>query len=448
LAEQFEYEGYWWLPKAPQDSIAGKLRFDPEQGGVLELRGVFKGVSPFEELQKTGHAVVGDETKRYDLILGVVKGKLITLKDCIGSWGGFSSPGFEQSKFFSGLVFEGVHFERVEDVRFKKIFIHYSYLNEWARLFGGSIKLPMNQKGNGEIVIKYKRPDSITMLDDEVKKITMVFSYSVKGLSWFTKEMGVEQKTYLAIEMQEEVAFEKYLNLIYHLQMFISLAVTKPVYPLIVEGITDYNLQNGKSGTYNPPINIFYTTGETPAEPEELSPLDPLFLLGHTQGRIESFLKNWIEKSELLGPVYNLYFAVRYKPEMYSDLQFLSLTRALEVYHARVTSNQSIQLKRRLIELLSPSELRDFLVELIGDKERFAEKVKDTRNFFTHYNRKLEKKAATDKEFILMLCQMKIIVEIYFLKEIGFDWKEILDLIKHSKNYEECMFMKHSRQLD
>lgn len=447
MIDSFEYEGYWFLPDRVDDNIPGRLSFDPKQGAVLELRGVFKGLSPFEELRGSGHVAIGGETEKLSLILGVVSGKLITLKDCTGTWSGFSSPGFEQSTFHVGIVYEGIHFTQPRVVKFKKIVVHYSYLDEWTRVFGGAITLP-NNLGDGEMVIRYKRPDPITIIKNKKMRISIGFSFSVSGLTWFVKEMGVKQKAHLSIEMEKEKPFEAYGRLIYDIQNFISLAVTKSVYPVLVEGYTDYNVKESNGKRYNPPVTIIYRAVGEPSKPGELSPIEPLFVRAHTAERIGLFIRNWLKKSKVLSPVYNLYFAVRYKPETYSELQFLSLARALEVYHARVTSDQRISFKKRLMELLSPHELDEFLERLIGGKEEFAELVKNTRNYLTHYNVKIKKKAAQGRDFILMLRQMRAIIEIYLLREIGFKLTEAVQLVKDSQNYGSCIFIQNSIRME
>ncbi len=163
---------------------------------------------------------------------------------------------------------------------------------------------------------------------------------------------------------------------------------------------------------------------------------------------------------------------------MYAELQFLSLAHALEVYHSR-TMNHSVftkeqfkkrlkvifdsiplkywrykkwlegelswsndlELQQRLEELVRIKKQGDLFSEFLVDKKKFIKKVKYTRHFHTHYNKELEKKAAKGKEFILLIRQMKLLLEIYFLKEIGFSWKKIRTLIRKSSNYKACLYL-------
>jgi hypothetical protein len=43
MNEEFGYTGQWWLPETPEKQIGGTLRFTPGEGAVLDLIGSFKG---------------------------------------------------------------------------------------------------------------------------------------------------------------------------------------------------------------------------------------------------------------------------------------------------------------------------------------------------------------------------------------------------------------------
>ena len=68
---------------------------------------------------------------------------------------------------------------------------------------------------------------------------------------------------------------------------------------------------------------------------DRLYPYDMLFTFKDISDRFEILLKNWFEKADTLGPVYDLYFGTLYNPRMYLQHQFLSLIQAIEVYHRR-----------------------------------------------------------------------------------------------------------------
>ena len=42
MKESFEYKGYWYLPKFPQNNVAGILTYLPYESVKLEIIGGFK----------------------------------------------------------------------------------------------------------------------------------------------------------------------------------------------------------------------------------------------------------------------------------------------------------------------------------------------------------------------------------------------------------------------
>ena len=140
MIEEFEYKGIWWLPDKPEKQISGTLRFTPNEGGVLELMSSFKDIQVEPEI-----------------ILGVSSnGKNITLHKCFDTKTNFNFPGFLTSSFYANVIFIGAHFQKLEDIKFKSISIHYSHLDEWVNISGFNIKPPGEEK---ELIIKYKLPE-------------------------------------------------------------------------------------------------------------------------------------------------------------------------------------------------------------------------------------------------------------------------------------------------
>jgi hypothetical protein len=135
------------------------------------------------------------------------------------------------------------------------------------------------------------------------------------------------------------------------------------------------------------------------------------------------------------------------------ERHFLCLVQALESYHRRTRQNTVIteeehKKRNKMIVDSAPEEykiwlkqmlyygneptLKDRLLELTHDgsdfwvffndkqaAEEFSTSVKNTRNYHTHYDQKLSKKALTGKELEFACVYLKMMIEYYLLKEIG-----------------------------
>ena len=314
MMDKFEYEGIWWLPDKPEKQISGTLRFTPNEGAILELIGSFKDTK--------------DIMLKPEIILGISSnGKKITLHKCFETKSNISFPGLLTSSFYANEVFVGAHFQKSEDIKFRELSIRYSYLDEWVNISG------FNITDEKEIVIKYKQPEPIQASIGEDCKIFIDFQFTYSPPSIVQKEASIKQRTYIRIEHSVEKSLEEYWNIMRHIQNFLSFGVTEPVYPLTVKGITE----SIEDMPYNLPVEveIYHHSPEVSKTPKTLYPYDMLFTFKDISDRFEILLKNWFEKADTLGPVYDLYFGTLYNPRMYLQHQFLSLIQAIEVYHRR-----------------------------------------------------------------------------------------------------------------
>ena len=197
-----------------------------------------------------------------------------------------------------------------------------------------------------------------------------------------------------------------------------------------------------------------------------------VFTFKDISDNFEAILKNWIEKSKILQPVYDLYFGTLYNPSMYTQHQFLSLIQALESYHRRkyvakyISDKDFSGLYERLIEAI-PQDIRsDFkkslyqkmkylnefslrkrlkkifknhggLVDsIIQNQVNFIEDVVNTRNFLTHSNKELESKSKKGKELYWLTRKMKFLLEICLLSELGITDESIKSLVSRNQKYQ------------
>lgn len=455
MIEEFEYKGIWWLPDKPKEQISGTLRFTPNEGAILDLIGSFKGITVLNKMLEP------------EIILGISSdGKNITLHECFETNCHLSSPGLLTSSFYVNTAFVGAHFQKPEDIKFKSLSVHYLYLDEWVNVSGFDIHL-FDEK---EVVIRYKLPEPIQAAIDDYK-ILLVFSFTGPTLSIVQKEASIKQETYIKVEPSGEKSFGEYLNIMDHIQNFLSLGITEPVYPLVVKGITEVNKEMINDKAYNPPVKIYYLS-DIPKAPKTLWPFDMLFTFKDISDRFEVFLRNWFEKADLLEPVYNLHFGTLYNPRMYLEQRFLSLIQAIESFHQRIHGGEYLSVKeyepvydalvraipdwvkddfreslknklkygnefslrKRLKEIFD--KYHEILNGFIENKNAFIEKVVDTRNYQTHHDEDLKERAASGSDLYHLTQKQKLLLEICLLTELGFSSTEIKGLFSRNKRYQ------------
>lgn len=457
MFEEFEYKGIWWLPDKPDKEVTGTLRFTPVGGAILDLIGSFQDIENMNKKLKP------------EIILGVSSnGKNITLYKCFETKSSFNFSGFQTSSFYADLVFIGAHFQKSEDIKFKSIFVHYLHLDEWVNISGFDIKHLWEEK---EVIIKYKLPEPFRADINDGLKIYINFQFTWQSFSFVQKETTIKQKTEIKIETSEDKSFEDYRKIIYHIQKFLTLGIMEPVHPLAITGLTEANKETIEDETHYPPVEVYYKLPYFPKGYNPLLPDNMLFTFKDISNRFESFLRNWFEKIDLLEPVYNLYFATLYNPHMYLEHRFLNLIQAIEsfhqhtnegkylsdedynmVYNALVTAipegiksdlkdrlreylkyGNEFSLRKRLKEIFD--KYQEIIDRFIEDKKTFIEKVVNTRNYLTHHDKDLKKRAANGEDLYHLTQKLKMCLEICLLTELGFSSEEIKALYSRNRRY-------------
>jgi len=458
--EEFEYSGKWWLPEIPDGKMFGTLRFDPEKNIKLELKGPFKDIDKPNTIQNP------------KIILGETSnGKQVTLYKCYGSTPIFPISFWSEISLVISFVFIGHHFEKEEDIIFDTMSLNYSNLDEWVGINGLSAKWGESPQGYSYVSrIDYIYPQKIEI---QLKDFNIALNYmlSFNGITRF--EYKLKQTNTLKIETFKPTDFHSYMNICNNFQNFLSLAEGEAVYPLSIKAETKECQTTLSSGeiVYND-ISIFYPIRGCSKSTKKLISHDMLFSFQDISADFEKYLNNWFSKAENLKPVYDLYFGTLYNSPMYLQHAFSSLIQAVETYHRRAHGGKYLEddnysenvlpifiesipetltqdfreslkgkfeylnefsLRKRLQEILkSFGNLTDHIIE---NKRIFIEDVVDTRNYFTHFDKKLEKKAKKGKELYILTQQIKFVLEVCLLKELGLPDVTIETVMSRNQRY-------------
>lgn len=194
---------------------------------------------------------------------------------------------------------------------------------------------------------------------------------------------------------------------------------------------------------------------------------------------LPSILKKWFDYQDRFDSMLNLYFATEFNRSLYINHQFLFLAQALETYHndndkfiTSILNKSEFKKKRQRIFKAVESDgtalakadkewlaeklhhanqktladrLDDILnqypkdiAKFIKNRADFAEKVRHTRNFYTHFDKDLERKGKTAKgnELVLLTEQMRTLLQVCVFRDIGIGDKAISRIIQRLKGME------------
>jgi hypothetical protein len=451
--ENFEFNGVWWLPENPDKKVSGTLKFSSDETTVLQLIGSFKEITEINVV------------KNHNLILGLTsEGKEITLFKCYEYQSVIHIPGFMNSCFFISVVFVGHQFKKIEDIVFDSILLNYNNLNEWAGINGFQLQPNKNNEDDHPLAeIRYFKPQ-IVAVKLEKFSISIDFQFTQKG---GFSEIKWEQTTFFKIDTDEPTNFDGYMSLCYNIQNFLSLAMGSAALPLTVIAKTkECQITMGDGNVMYPEIFIFYPIRGFNELKKNITYFNMLFSFRDISADYEKCIKNWFAKSSALKPVNDLYFGTLYNSSIYLQHAFSSLIQAIETYHRRthdgkyltdeeylkvvypilikslpstIDENFRESLKGKLL-YLNEFSLRKRLKEIleycgnltehfIKNKSEFIENTVDTRNYLTHFDKKLEGKAKQEEKLNLLTQQLKFVLEICLLQELEISDTTIGNLI-------------------
>ena len=457
--ERFDYKGFWWLPNNPTEKLAGICSFTLSEGGDLELIGDFSTLVDFHTSEEPL------------LILGSTLEGEVTLYNCFLKEKKKRHGSVEVSLYCVNLIFSGIHFYSDLEVKFKSISTHYSLMNAWVNTETFSFK-----HSEDEEQLIYKGWNQLAQANIDSNYSLSIGIGCGQSVSLFEK-ITIDRKVFLTIEAMEETHYREYRKVMTYVRNFLTLGITKPVSPLIMNGFVSRDSRTlvvriiGKIADSS--INVLDS---------KISWSDMFFSFRDVSDKFELLIKNWFDKAKDLGTVYELYFGVLENPDLYYPQQeFLSLIQALESYcqkdlnpelkklerteeeHSRILesimshtpeehqgwlksklkSSNSLSLSAKLMSLLKSGSLQDifkhlkrsenaFNVFLDGQlRDKFVNGVVKARNQLSHGNG--YDGDVYGKDFRLQIQMLKVLVEILLLKELGFCKEDIGVLLLRSR---------------
>lgn len=441
LPECIENHGYFWLPGEPANRLPGILRISQVGEATLEL---------FGALGSQSAPAGGEPLLTYPVILGTTTGGgPVTLSHCVVSDrtdAVVSSETISKSSLHVSLVFGRAHFE-TPDFAFSEMVFSVEGLDEWFYFH----HRPFSSAGGpGEPqTLTYAAPDPITF--DLAESLAMSFHM---GLS---ENLGMFQHTFttqmrIHVESSTPLSFSDFMIILRKVKNFLSLAADRPL---------SFTFIHGYQGGHDEPQRAVEIYGKfDPYDSIEQRSFLGSFLLPYHEhsGEMAGYLRNWLESYEEYEPTFNLYFTVTANRFMHLEGRFLFLAHGIESLHrrsfattrmsteefehrvdfvlakvpeswrdwieARLAHGNEPAFRKRVVEMLEPFK------ELFGtgsERKNMVDKIVNTRNFLTHYDRELEEIAVTEPQELLSLYwKVESLVQLRLLQLLGLDADQML----------------------
>lgn len=407
-----------------------------------------------------------------DLVVGkTFNGKSFALVDCRLSQNVSSSYVHDYSKRYEIIVrfkyiLEDCLFENFDEVVVKSIKFKLSNMDIWAHK--DPIEVEFNNENEYTVFVK-----QVENISGKHENFTISVDYSVHPDygSYYSHEFKITTSCSFKVEFDQPAVLERAINIIYQVRDFLSLCTSTKTY--IEEVYATPPIPIKKLGIHMP-FEI-YGPGIEKGDLKEIPQLhfvDINLNLDKIEVNFEKVFQNWFLKNEKLKPVIDLYMGIYYQRTSY-ERHFLNAVQALEAYHRLTRKNEVLpkdKHKLKIDSILSsaPEEHKDWLrsklnfsnepslhdrledlFKPIKDQqnknygkaynlfkirsikvEDLIKNIKNTRNYNTHFDEKLRKKALIGEELYQLTNLLIIMIEYYLMAELELDEEMIIKIAK------------------
>jgi hypothetical protein len=447
VLETREYKGIWWLPDSEAEQLAGTLTIAKGEA-ALEVIGHFGRTLLSETPREKAYSLELADQPR---IVGMsTDGKRFTLEGHQAAPHTDHLPGITLATYKRDVTLIGKHFDADEEIAFDEIAIRASDLNDWTRVTGFSGGFEMKKEKNfyvsSKVEIAFEAPDDIKIALARGESAFIRFSAKSRGIGIGppSQHVALDQEAAFHLCFRKPATLDDVFRRVMQVRNFLSLAAGRPVAILSVTGFQDGHVREGVDERI--PIELLWGIPYNPEPPtRRLHPQEMLFSLPEATPDISTVVRNWLGRQARLNPVFNLFFGVRHHQSIPLEVRFLSYAQAVETYDYRRGRKPG---KRTLAERMDAvlSNCRTVSKRVVGakpeDQVAFVEAFKTTRNYYTHYNPRHEKKAAHGASLYLLFVQLQAIIEMSLLRELGFGCRSIHDILERSRRFEQIQHFK------
>lgn len=460
MQEEVVFKGIWFLPENPENQVSGELKFLPSEGGSLTLFGWLVKEEEEEE-----------EPSDPRFILGVTNdGKSITCYRTYfsGRTQSFASIGTRSSKYNVPLFFEGCHCTEESDLVFSDIHFSFDGLGKWLGIYGFSEISRTLGDGPANVELSYTQPSNIQFLLGNNLKAEFIF-FTQSPMYRDTTTATISQNCVFQLSAENgEATFNELFSWMENFSRFLTLSYFER--PQINTPSLTFIVKDSKAEDWERYAKLYFNNSLFKAQPRVKDHHNRfLFVYKDIQEQFALILGRWYQFEEDLGPVLSGFAEDFSTVPKAIELRFLNLAHALETLHRRTRKNEvltSAEFKAKKDQIIASvdEQYKDWLREKLNfanerslherisdfasemtegirkmlfkpDTEAFIKDFKNTRNYYTHYNESLKKKALTGSALSKMCGRLRIILIYFLLKELGFSEEKIEKIIVEKSQF-------------
>ncbi|NCQ80452.1 MAG: hypothetical protein GPI99_20960 [Microcystis aeruginosa W13-15] len=441
-----ELKGIWYLPSNENNKLSGILKIKDGNFPFLEIHGILYSKQSLSE--NFEHIICGHAEN----------GKQITLVNCYLNNHSTSSGGFIEYSFDVEFAIIGQEFRNLESILINEIKIEPDFLIDWINLKPFRNSFDDSKK---QYQMEYTNPEDININVGNSLDIKFKFEYQYPIIHK-TNYLSFKNSISLIFNFQEAIKFKDLQINIFKIQQFFSI--------LLFKNLPNMNIKlrfKDKSLSWSDYYRYNQEKDETDVNKSYSKNIKYFISYKEIESDFQVIILNWFDKFEKISPMVSALYVFMYMEDTTIELKFLTIVQALESFHRRTQHDQAAKdiflsklssicekleseeekwIREKLNFRYEPSfqERFEFIfsqIELLGLGEFFSpisepiKKIKFTRNYLTHYDKKLENKILSHSDMAYFTDRLALVLALLLLKECGISEISLSKIIqKHKQN--------------
>lgn len=418
----------WWMSDNPDKKVPGDLLIDE---GRLELNGSFDGLKPgvWGAGKRGLISPVKDRT-----ILGVNRGGKIkyTLEYFDNpSWTDVwnNEHGYKADIYRLGRIFEGDHFEKADNLKFKSYYVEYPNVFNWVSdgLITVTTFFKKSKKLKARDVtarIDIMAPKEIVVYTSDKFKVSLTLYRGSMNLAP-SDDMHLKQGCFVRIWSPKGIELSDAIDTYIHFQRFLSIAIGKDVEPI------RFQMKTGR-GRDTKTVTLITRPKESTTK-KSIKPYEMSFTFSDIKKNRQIIFEKWFAENDKHSDMFDLFSFINSNTSKNTNNQFKDIVSALEGYVSVETGKFEV----------SPDKAVKTLNEVFPKADRIIDskdydRIRITRNKLSHI--KLAKasdetRVMNDNEKYLSSRRMHFLLEYALLKNLGLEDSLLEKFYKKRKLY-------------
>jgi ApeA N-terminal domain 1 len=310
-------QGFWWLPKTPDEQKTGTLTFDQSEGGRLKIVGSLTSMG-------IDQSDVGCER---DAIFGfTTTGKPITLLKPFLASGRLGIPGIATETWHIDIIAIGAHFKSCDDALFARGWVRFDGIARWLEHRPFFHALASDATAD---MLNVRRPERIDF--GSISDATIYSGSRLMKARESDERWTSTSEVMIAIESNEPQTLDWYFVAAGKLRALAELLYGRSLQHTMLK-VEIPREPNSRIYPANTSVEIY---AQIIGGDDNLPSVDsyPMLTLPTLLEAAPNALADWFAQYETLSAALHLLSAVASNQRMFINVRFLLAAQAVETFH-------------------------------------------------------------------------------------------------------------------